>query len=137
MRVLFVALLLGVSPANADELQRAFVEGMQQLEGGDAAGAEVIFRGMLQDTDSARVKLELARALYVQGKLDEAKALFREVSFQSDTPWRVRDNIAHFVRNIEERTGYLKLGVTMISDSNPRNLAEQKEFAIGGLQVTP
>ena len=55
---------------------------------------------------------------------------------QSDTPWRVRDNIALFVREIEERTGYLKLGVTVVSDSNPGNIARQKEFAIGGVLVT-
>jgi hypothetical protein len=83
------------------------------------------------------VKLELARTLFLQGKYAEAKALFKEVSLQSDTPWRVRDNIALFVREIEERIGYLKWGVTMVSDSNPRNLAAQKEFSIGDLQVTP
>ena len=140
MRRLVLALLLGLSMAvyaSEETLERAFVEGMQQLEAGNAAEAESIFREMLKSTDSARVRLELGRALYLQGKYDEAKALFRDVSFQSETPWRVRDNIAHFVREIEERTGYLKFGVTVIADSNPRNLAEQKEFAIGGLRLTP
>jgi hypothetical protein len=92
---------------------------------------------MLERTESPRVRLELARALYLQGEFAEAKTLFREVALQPETPWRVRDNIGYFVRDIEERTGYLKLGVTFISDSNPQNLAEQKEFAIGGLRVTP
>ncbi len=138
MRALLLAFLLGMAVlAHADELQRAFVEGMQYLDGGEPARAERIFREMLKATDSPRVKLELARALYAQAKLDEAKKLFREVSYQPDTPWRVRDNIAYFVRDIEERTGYLKFGITAIADSNPRNLAEQKEFAIGGLRVTP
>ena len=40
------------------------------------------------------------------------------------------------MREIEERTGYLKLGVTVVSDSNPGNIARQKEFAIGGVLVT-
>jgi hypothetical protein len=120
-----------------DALQHAFVEGMQHLQAGEAAQAERIFRQMLERTDSPRVKLELARALYAQGKLKEAKALFQEVAAQSDTPWRVRDNIASFVSDIEERTGYLKFGVTVISDSNPRNLAPQEEFSIGNLRVTP
>lgn len=125
--------------ANADEraLQRSFVEAARHLQAGDPARAESILRGMLEATDSPRVKLELARALYVQGKYGEAKALFREVSMQAQTPWRVRDNIEHFVRAIEERTGYLKLGATIISDSNPRNLAAQREFSIGDLRVTP
>lgn len=128
---------VAASAQQPDALQRAFVEGMQLLEAGEAAQAEHIFRAMLERTDSPRVKLELARALYAQGRLKEAKVLFQEVSALSDTPWRVRDNIAHFVSDIEERTGYLKFGVTLISDTNPRNLAPQEEFSIGNLRVTP
>lgn len=137
---LALCLALAALPALAqqpDALQRAFVEGMQQLEAGNAAEAERVFRQMLERTDSPRVRLELARALYAQGRLKEAKTLFQEVSAHADTPWRVRDNIARFVGDIEERTGYLKLGVTLISDSNPRNLAPQEEFSIGNLRVTP
>jgi hypothetical protein len=140
VRRLALALLLAIPVAafaSGEALQRAFVDGMRQLEAGNPRAAERLFRGMLEHTDSARVRLELARALYAQGKYDEAKALFREVSYHPDTPWRVRDNIAHFMRDIEQRTGYLKLGVTVIADSNPRSIAEQKEFAIGGLRVTP
>ena len=123
--------------SNGDALQRSFIEGVQQLESRNLEQAESIFREMLKNTDSPRVKLELARTLFLQGKYAEAKALFQEVSTQTDTPWRVRDNIQTFVRTIEERTGYLKFGVTVISDSNPRSLPAQKEFSIGGLQVTP
>ena len=145
MRRLVIALFLAASAAaghalaqTRDEaLQRAFVEAMQQLRAGHLAEAERILRGMLRRTDSARVRLELARVLYLEGKDAEAKALFKEVSMRSDTPWRVRDNIAPFVRSIEERSGYLKLGVTVVSDSNPRNLAPQEEFTIGNLRVTP
>ena len=133
------ALLVGACHAYADEaaLQRAFVHGMQAQQAGDLARAEGIFREMLTQTQSPRVKLELARTLFAQAKYAEAKPLFKEVSLQSETPWRVRDNIALFVREIEERTGYLKFGVTVVSDSNPGNLARQKEFSIGDLQVTP
>ena len=141
MRRLAIALLLVLaSAAHAQteaDLQRAFVYGMQQLEAGDSAQAESIFRQMLKYTDSGRVRLELARALYVQGKYEQAKLLFKEVSMHSETPWRVRDNVALFVRDIEERTGYVKFGVTVVSDSNPGNLARQREFSIGDIQVTP
>lgn len=140
MRHLALAFALTANLAFAqspDPLQQAFVEGMQLLEAGQAAQAERVFRAMLKRTDSPRVKLELARALYAQGKLKEAKALFQQVSAQPVTPWRVRDNIAGFVADIEERTGYLKFGVTVVSDSNPRNIAPQEEFSIGDLRVTP
>ncbi len=120
-----------------DPAQRAFVEGMRLLEAGKLAQAERIFRELLERSDSPRVKLELARTLFLQAKYKAAKALFKEVLTQSDTPWRVRDNIANFVRLIEDRTGYLKFGLSLVSDSNPRNLAEQKEMAIGNLRVTP
>lgn len=139
MRAWALALLVAAAAVHADDaaLQRAFVQGMQAQEAGDLARAEQIFREMLLVTQSARVKLELARTLFAEAKYAEAKTLFKEVSLQSETPWRVRDNIALFVREIEERTGYLKFGVTVVSDSNPGNLARQKEFSIGDLQVTP
>jgi hypothetical protein len=141
VRCLAFALLLSSGLAFGQrsdaDLQRAFVEAVQQMQAGNLARAEEIFRQMLKVTDSPRVRLELARVLYLQGKYAESKALFQEVSMHSDTPWRVRDNIAHFVRDIEERTGYLKFGVTFVSDNNPRNLATQKEFSIGDLRVTP
>src|SRR5262245_19694390 len=104
---------------------------MQQLEGGNPAEAERIFRELHRRAPTPRVKLELARALYVQSKLDEAKDLFREVSTSTDTPWRVRDNVEQLVTAIEERTGYFKWAVSVVSDSNPKNLSRQKEFAIG------
>ncbi len=145
MRRLVLTLLLAATAAagpalaqSKDEaMQRAFVEAMQQLRAGHLDEAERILRGMLEHTHSPRVKLELARVLYLEGKDARAKALFKEVSMQSDTPWRVRDNIAPFVRSIEERSGYLKLGVTIVSDSNPRNLAAQEEFTIGNFRVMP
>jgi len=138
-RVILLLLLVGAchARANEDMLQQVFVQGMQAQQSGDFARAEVIFREMLTATDSPRVRLELARTLFAQGKYVEAKTLFKEVSMQAETPWRVRDNIALFVREIEERTGYLRLGATVVSDSNPGNLARQKEFSIGDLQVTP
>ena len=88
MRAVLIALLVAaVSPACADEeaLQRAFVHAMQAQQAGDLARAEAIFRAMLEHTDSPRVKLELARTLFLQAKHEEAKRLFKEVSVQSDS----------------------------------------------------
>jgi len=133
----FLAATQALAQVSEAALERAFLHGVQALEAGEAAMAERIFRAMLGQTDSARVRLELARSLYAQGKYAEAKALFREVSRRADTPWRVRDNIEHFVRAIEEKAGALKLGVTFISDSNPRSIPAQKEFSIGDLRLTP
>jgi hypothetical protein len=135
-----VSALVSGSPraqTDGEALQCLFMQAMQEAQAGNLAQAETLLREMLKSADSPRLKLELARVLYLQARYDEAKALFHEVSTRADTPWRVVDNIAHFVRDIEERTGYLKLGVTIVSDSNPRNLTAQREFAIGGFLVTP
>ncbi len=141
MRLLAIALALAANLALAQApeaaLQGAFVDGMQALQAGDAERAERLFRDILARTDSPRVKLELARALYLQDRLKEAKTLFEEVAAASDTPWRVRDNIAPFVRDIEERTGYLKFGFSLVTDSNPSSIAPQEEFVIGEFRVTP
>lgn len=132
-----VAARSAIAQTQGDPLQRAFVEAMQQMQAGHLDKAAYLFREMLKTTSSPRVKLELARTLFLQARYKEAKALFDEVVSRTDTPWRVRDNIAHFVRVIEERTGYLKFGVTIVSDSNPRNMPAQREFSIGDLQITP
>ena len=113
------------------------MKAMQQLEAGELVAAESTLRGMLEQTTSPRVQLELARTLYLEGRYAEAKTLFLDISARADTPWQVRDNIALFVDRIEEKTGYLKFGLTVVSDSNPRNLSAQREFSIAGLKVTP
>jgi len=120
-----------------EALQRSFIEALQNLEAGELERAESILRSILKDARTPRVKLELARALFLQGKYRESKTLFEDVLARSDTPWRVRDNVAGYVREIEERVGYLKLGSTFVSDSNPRSLPQQKEMSIGNLQLTP
>ncbi len=139
--VLSVVLAAGPGPVAAamsnEALQRSFIEAMGRLEAGDFEQAESILRVMLKNARTPRVRLELARALYLQGKYRESKALFEEVMTLTDTPWRVRDNIAQYVRLIEERIGYLKLGSTLVSDSNPRNLPPREEMTIGNLQLTP
>lgn len=132
------ALLQGAARAGTHEqaLQESFLEGVRLLREGDYERAAAVLRELLGKTGSPRVKLELARALFHAGKHREAKALFQEVAQRPDTPWRVRDNIEHFVRDIEARTGYWKMGVALVQDSNPRNLTSQREFSIGGVALT-
>lgn len=137
---LFFALAAGgpaVAQTQDELLQRLFSEAALELQAGNLDEAARIFRDMLKTTKSPRVKLELARTLFMKGEYKEAKALFEEVSTRSDTPWRVRDNILHFVRMIEDRTGYLKFGFSMVSDSNPKNVAARSEMSVGGFRVTP
>ena len=82
------------------------------------------------------MKLELARALFLLGEYREARALFREVQLEPDVPWQVRDNIDVFVQRIDNIVGYLKFNLTVVSDSNPRNITREREFTIGGVRLT-
>ncbi|MGQ0652297.1 MAG: surface lipoprotein assembly modifier [Betaproteobacteria bacterium] len=117
------------------DLQATFMRAAHMLERGEYGEAISGFRTVLRHTDSPRVKLELARALYLQKEYEEAKTLFKEVLYSPDTPWRVQDNIETFIRAIEEAQGYAKISVSLVSDSNPRSLTAQREFTIAGAPV--
>ena len=82
------------------------------------------------------MKLELARALYLQGEYREARALFRQVQLEPDVPWQVRDNIDAFVQRIDNIVGYVKFNLSVVSDSNPRNITSERDFTIGGVRLT-
>jgi tetratricopeptide (TPR) repeat protein len=118
------------------EIQHAFVEGAKLLEAGDYEAAAQTFRALLQRTNSPRIKLELARTLFLLKQYRESRALFKEVQLDSDVPWQVRDNIDAFIQNIDNAIGYVKFSVSLVGDSNPRNITSQREFTIGGVRLT-
>lgn len=118
------------------ELQRQFLHGAQLLHAGDYEGAARTFRALLERTKSPRVKLELARALFLLKRYSESRALFKEVQLEPEVPWRVRDNIDAFIQRIDDILGYVKFSVSLVSDSNPRNITSQREFTIFGVRLT-
>jgi hypothetical protein len=125
----------GQAPFDPD-LQRAFIEGAQLLQAGDYEAAVRTFRAILERTDSPRVKLELARALYHLKEYRESRALFKEVQLEADVPWQVRDNIDAFIYRIDAMVGYVRFSLSLVGDSNPRNITSQREFTIGGVRLT-
>lgn len=102
----------------------------------DYAGAERILRELVQKTNSPRIKLELARTLFYEKRYRESRAIFKEVQLEPDIPWRVRDNIDAFIRQIDNIIGYVRGAVSVISDNNPENITSQREFTIGGIRLT-
>jgi hypothetical protein len=118
------------------DIQRAFIEGVRLFEAGDHQAAARMFRDVLRRTNSPRVKLELARALFFLRDYRESRALFQEVQLEPDIPWQVRDNIDAFVNRIDDIIGYVRFSVSVVSDSNPRNITSQREFTIGGVRLT-
>ncbi len=82
------------------------------------------------------MRLELARTLFLLKRYREARALFKQVLLDPGVPWRVRDNVEAFLRQMDEEEGYARFAVSLVSDSNPRNISSQREFTIGGFRLT-
>jgi hypothetical protein len=134
----FACLAAGAAFAQAydPEVQRAFIEGARLLEAGDYEAAARIFRALVDRTNSPRIKLELARTLFHLKRYGESRAVFKEVQLEPDIPWQVRDNIDRFMQNIDDILGYVRFSVSVVSDSNPRNITSQREFTISGVRLT-
>src|ERR1041384_3074127 len=130
LSIAFVAPLRAQQPD--PEIQRAFIEGAQRLEAGDFESAARIFRELTQKTDRPRVRLELARALFYLKQSRESRRLFKAVLLEPELPWRVHDNIEAFLRSIDEVDGYARFALSVVSDSNPRNITQERQFTIGG-----
>jgi len=128
----------GAAAAADDGDLRLFlgIEAMQRIEARDYGAAIRSLRAILAQTNSPRVKLELARALFLNREYREARTLFHDVLVDPDTPWRVRDNIEAFVRQIDNSLGFRRFSVSVVHDSNPRNITSQREFVIGGFSLT-
>ncbi len=124
-------------PAEFDpDLQRTFIEAMRLMDARDYEGAIKTLRGLAAQTESPRIKLELARALFFHRDYKESRALFEAVLLDPNTPWQVRDNIDVFLRQIDAAEGYLRFAVSVVHDSNPLNITNGREFTIGGFRVT-
>ncbi|HMM46395.1 MAG TPA: porin family protein [Thiobacillaceae bacterium] len=116
--------------------QARFLEGVEALHAGNPMRAATIFEPLLAETGSPRVKLELARALFLLGQYERSERLFREVLAQPDLPWRVGENIRAYLDEIDMATGYVRFSLGIVSDSNPRNFTSSREVMIGGQTLT-
>ena len=120
--------------ANAHQVR--FLDGLDALRTGRPARAAVIFEDLLEATGSPRVKLELARALFLIKDYERSERLFREVLALPDLPWRVGENIRVYLDEIDMATGYIRFAIGLVSDSNPRNFTNAREVMIGGQRLT-
>lgn len=74
-----MALLIFISPAYSnEEIQRRFSEAMLSIERDPKTAVEIL-SGLTNETDAIRIKLELARALYLSGQLHDSRDKFVEV----------------------------------------------------------
>jgi hypothetical protein len=119
-----------------DAYQARFLRGVEALHAGDPMRAATIFEELLAETGSPRVKLELARALFLLDDYARSEQLFREVLALPGLPWRVGENIRVYLDEIDMATGYVRFSVGVVSDSNPRNFTNSREVMIGGQTLT-
>ena len=118
-----------------DPKQALFEVGVRALMRQDLATAIAAFERLSRLTPSNRVKLELARAYFLDRRYGEARRLFKLVLADPAVPWAVRENIKRFLDKIDEAMGSVKLSIALVSDSNPTNVTSNREIDIAGVTV--
>lgn len=119
-----------------DPLQIKFLEGAVELQKGNYTTAAGIFREILTKSNSPRVKLELARALFLCRRYRESGKLFHDVLLHSGIPWSVQENIRLYLKEIDSVSGEIKFGLSIVTDSNPRNFTNSRQVKIAGQTLT-
>ena len=124
-----------LAPASFDAaLQHDFVDGMTSYSGRDYARAEAIFRRLLDRQPSLlRVRLELARTLYMERKDEQADYHFRLAAGEHPSDPVLR-NILRFRQAIRSRRSWrfdFDFGFT--PDSNINSATDKETVDIYGL----
>lgn len=124
-----LALLEKVHPEDPELL---FLKGQVALRKADYSAAIELFRTLLtQDPSRVRVRLELARALYLAHNYDAARYHF-EIALGTDLPETVRDNILRFLRAIYAQTTFVTISALVVTDTNPNRATTARTVNILG-----
>jgi outer membrane protein len=126
-----LALLRRADPGNA---QVQFLDGQLALQTLDYPKAIRIFRRILgQDPSLTRVRLELARTLFLARDYDAARYHF-EIALGGELPEVTRQNIYAYLRSIYARTTRFTLSAFIGPDSNPAYATSAQTVEIGGVE---
>ncbi len=88
------------------QIENAFLQGLQLLEAGQPRKAVFLFRQILaRDPNLPRVRLELARAYFMMQSWSESRAEFVSV-LSGDIPLAAKKNILRFINAIDARRGF-------------------------------
>jgi hypothetical protein len=132
--VLIVCLLTAQRAAaqEAATNQREFEAALRAEAQGDYDQAIFILSALAAETDAPRVRLELARILFVSGNYRWSKAAFNRV-YRQDIPYPVRRSVNVYLDEIDQRLGFVRprLGITV--DSNPSQLARSGVYELFGI----
>ena len=132
LRVLLLAPFFICSLANAltpQEIQAQFNIGTSLMEERPEEAVQV-FRKLYEQSSTIRIQLELARSLYLAGRLDEAKDEFINI-LDRPIPITVRDKVEWYLSEIQKRqTAKVYLG--LYQDSNPGYITSARTVSIFG-----
>lgn len=117
---------------SSDPRQVMFQVGIHELNKGNYESAAKVFNALSKITPSPRVKLELARALFLAKQYEESEDTFESILKDDATPWAVRDNVRSYLDEIDLILGSLKFSVAIVSDSNPLNFTDKRQIKIAG-----
>lgn len=115
-----------------DPNQQRFEQAVK-LMSTDVDQAIDIFRSVYQATRAVRVQLELARSLFLAGKLGEAKIEFISI-LEKPVPITVRDRVEWYLSEIQKRST-AKIYVGFFQDSNPGQITAGRTFNVLGQEL--
>ncbi len=126
------AIVTRLRRADPPALQVLFLSGAIALARGKYEDAAAEFRLMLvRDPTLLRPRLELARALYLEGDYQTARYHFEQV-LSAPLPEPVRNNVLAYLTQIRERVPSLVVSLDLILDSNPGQATSAEFVQIGG-----
>lgn len=115
-------------------IERAFLDGMTSYAARDYRRAEILFRAILdRDPTLLRVRLELARTLFMEKEDEQADYHFR-LAAGEHPPTPVIRNIVRFREAIRARRAWrFNFDVGFAPDSNINSATDKQSVDIGGL----
>lgn len=121
--------------AEAERVEARFLAALQAIDAGAYQDAIDLLDTILEDhPDLLRVRLELARALFLKGGEDIRAQFQFERVLGGDLPETVRLNIGRFLSAIRARRSWsLTAGLALVPDSNINSGPSSREVTIGGL----
>ena len=115
-----------------DPIEILFRIGLHETQQGNYPSAIKIFSALAKEAPSPRIQLELARALFLDRRYQESAEVFNAILNQPDIPWTVQENIREYLAAIDAALGYFRFGLSLVSDSNPRNFTDSQQIRIAG-----
>lgn len=133
--IILACIAIPASAADPDELQRRFLYALALVNKGQPSAGVEILKELYEQAPTDRIRLELARALFLAGDLKTSRQLFVE-AYRDTPPADVRANITRFIEAIDRVKGRLSVGASVAYYANPLQQPGTFEFVFAGIGLT-